>query len=257
MAGGINFGQALSLLGGVPVQPAGAKTIIEKLRAAKSMIPGDMGGIMSMVMSQGPGALLKNPLGQISSLMQGQMSGMLGKLGSLENGPAGLISAIGGAGGLTQAMGSLQGLTNSLSGLSGGGLMQLVGHANTLSMFGNSVPSGIGLDIVTKPLLMQPRVSQMLGVLEEIEAAIDDNDLDEVAAVAEVAAMTAEITAVVDASNNALATVQAAALTLAQSAAAISLIASGPPELAPIVNLIVRDEHKEAIQEAMDEQIRA
>ncbi|WP_298962217.1 hypothetical protein [uncultured Methylobacterium sp.] len=258
MAGGISFGQALGLLGGVPVQPAGAMTIIERLRAAKSMVPGNVGGIMNMVLSQGPGSLLQNPIAAVSTVMQGQIGGMLGALGSLGDlSPQSLIQAIGGAGGLNQALGSLTGLTNSLSGLTGNGLMQLIGHANTLSMFGNMIPANIGLDTVIKPLLMESPLSSMVGQLQSIESRVMGGLMGEGSAIDLVGAMTGEIGAVVAGSNNALATLQNAALSIAQSAAAVSLIASGPPELAPIINMIVRDAHKGEIQSAMEEQIRS
>jgi hypothetical protein len=120
MAGGfITLPQAImSVVGGVPVQPAGAKTIIENLRAAKSMIPGDMGGILAKVLQQGPGALLQNPIGAVLGQMQGQLGGIVGQIQGLASGNlSGLLSAVTGASGLQSALGNLSQVSSALSGL--------------------------------------------------------------------------------------------------------------------------------------------
>ncbi len=242
----------------MPVQPAGAMTIIEKLRAAKSMMPGNVGNIMSMVLQQGPGSLLQNPIGAPSTVMQGQLGGMMGALGNpRRHGAPGADGRAQRGRGAAAGAGLAHRPHEQPLGLTGGGLMQLVGHANTLSMFGNMVPPGIGLDIVTKPLMMAGSLSGMVSGLQHIESAVIGGAMGEADAVARVTGMTAEITGVVQAAETALATVENAAINIAQSAAALSMIASGPPALAPIINMIVRDEHKAEIQEAMDEQIRA
>jgi hypothetical protein len=194
MAGGISMGAALGLLGGVPIQPAGGNTIIEKLRAAKSMMPGEMGGILSKVLSGGPQALLQNPIGAIQGQLQGQLGGMMGKLtGMMNGGPQGLI---------------------------------------------------------------QDRLTEIHAVFDRMTDAVVEGHVSEEEATAVVLDTTAELARVMAISQNAFVTVQEATLSLAQAAAAISMIASGPPELAPIVNLLIRDEHKAEINAALEEQIR-
>lgn len=262
MAGGISMGAALGLLGGVPVQPAGAKTIIEKLRAAKSMMPGDMGGILSKVLKDGPGALLQNPIAGIQGQLQGQLSGMMGKLqGMASGGPQGLISALSGVGGFSQVLGQLGNVSNMLSGLTPAGpgqfgLINAMSHANVANMLGDHLPPGLSITDAMQPILIEDRLTEIHATFDRMIDAVVDGHIDPEEATVVVIDTTAELARIMAISQHAFTTVQDATLSLAQGAAAISMIASGPPELAPIVNLLIREEMKAEIQEAMDEQIR-
>lgn len=262
MAGGISMGAALGLLGGVPVQPAGGNTIIEKLRAAKSMMPGEMGGILSKVLSGGPQALLQNPIGAIQGQLQGQLGGMMGKLtGMMNGGPQGLIQALSGVGGYGQVLGQLGQVSNMLSGLTSPGagqfgLINAMSHANVTGMLGEHLPPGLSVTDAMRPILIEDRLTEIHAVFDRMTDAVVEGHVSEEEATAVVLDTTAELARVMAISQNAFVTVQEATLSLAQAAAAISMIASGPPELAPIVNLLIRDEHKAEINAALEEQIR-
>jgi hypothetical protein len=262
MAGGISMGAALGLLGGVPVQPAGAKTIIEKLRAAKSMMPGEMGAILSKVLSGGPEALLKNPIGAIQGQLSGQLSGMVTKLTSMASGgPQALLSALTGAGGYSQVLGQLGQVSNMLSGLATPGagqfgLINAMSHANVTSMLGEHLPVGLSVTDAMGPVLIEDRLNEIHAVFDRMIDAVVAEVIAPEEAAAVVIDTTAELARVMAISQHAFTTIQDMTLPLAQAAAAISMIASGPAELAPIVNLLIRDEHKAEIQAALDEQIR-
>ncbi|TXM68199.1 hypothetical protein [Methylobacterium sp. WL120] len=263
MAGFITMAQAImGATGGVPVQPAGAKTIIEKLRAAKSMMPGDMGGMLSKIMKDGPGAILQNPMAGLQDIMGGQIGSIVGKVaGMSEGGMGGLLNSLTGAGGLTQALGKFLGATNMLSGLSSPGagqfgLMDAIGHTNVTSMLGSALPAELSINTAMAPILMDQAMSTMNARLATVERGITSGSMGEDMAIATVNGITSELTNAVDASNNAFATVQGRVVEIAQFSALVSMIASGPDELKVIANLLIQDQHKAEIQEAMDEQIR-
>jgi hypothetical protein len=261
MAGFITLPQAImSVVGGIPVQPAGPMTIIEKLRAAKSMLPGDISGILAKVLQEGPQALLQNPIASITGQLQGQLGGLVSQIQGLSGmGLGGLLSAISGTGGLQSALGNLTGVANSLSGLAGSGpfsLIDAIGHANIVGMLGSAMPANLSIANAMGPVLMGSGLNSMLGQVQGIASAITAGTIDPVAAVAQVTGMTSTINGVLDASAYAFSTVQNAVVGIAQTAGLISLVASGPADFGQIANMLIRDEMKPAIQAAMDEQIR-
>lgn len=262
MAGGFTtVGQVLGLLGGVRVMPAGAMTVIEKLRAAKSMLPGDMGDILNQVMQQGPGALLQNPMAAVTGALNGQLGGLASQVtAALGANGAGLVSALTGASGLGQALGNLQGMTDRLSGLANVaagqfGLTDLVSHANLASMFGNALPAGLSLDIVTQPLRMMGDISNMAAAVPAIVSGAVSGKIPILDAVAAVGSMTGQLNGVMNASQTAMSTLQAQAQTLSNAAAAVSMIASGPPQLQGVMNTLIRPSMRQAVSDVMANQL--
>jgi len=263
MLGFITQAQAImNVVGGAPVMPAGAKTIIENLRAAKSMIPGEMGGIFAQILTDGPGALLQNPMAAITGQLQGQLGGLLSQVQGIANGNFdGLISAISGTTGLQGALGSLSSVTSALSGLTqplqgAFGLMDAIGHANIVSMLGEHLPAGLGIEQALGPLLQNSALSSMSGQVASMAAAVGAGTIDPVAAALRVTGMTRSINDVLDASHNAFSTIQGAAVNIAQAAGAVSLITSGPAAFAPIAAMLIRPEFAGQISAAMAEQVR-
>lgn len=261
MAGGfITLPQAImSVVGGVPVQPAGPMTIIEKLRAAKSMIPGDIGGILSQVMQNGPGALLQNPIQSVLGSLQSQVGNLASQLGGL-TGASGLLSAITGTNGLNASLGQLSSVSSALSGLTqpgagAFGLMDAIGHSNIVSMLGANLPAGLGIQQAMGPILMGPQLSGMVGQVSNIAAAVSGGTLNPAAAITQVTGMTGTINGVISAHTNAFSTVQNAVVNMAQVNGIAALIASGPPEFAPIANMLIQNQWKGVIQAALDDQI--
>lgn len=259
MAGGISFGQALGLLGGVPVLPAGGKTIIEGLRAAKSVIPGDMGGILSKVLSQGPGAILQNPIGAVLGGLQGQLGGLASQLSGI-TGAEGLLSSLTGAGGLSSALSSLGGVSNLLSGLGvpGAGqfgVLDAISHMNVAGMLGSALPAGLGLNTIMGPILMGGQLSTMAGMVPNLINGVVAGTMDPSVAALQVAGMTNQITGVLNASTTAFNTMRSAAMPIAQTAGIISSIVSNGEVFGGIANMIIQDQHKAEIQAAMDKQV--
>jgi hypothetical protein len=265
MAGGfITLPQAISaVVGGIPVQPAGPMTIIEKLRAAKSMLPGDISGILGKILQDGPQSILQNPIGALTGQLQGQLGGMVSQIQGITNGNfSGILGAITGTGGLQSAMSSLMGASNALSGLGGltaGGfqLMDAIGHANISSILGSAMSQTLGINVAMGPILMGPNLEAMVSQLQSISAGIAGRTIADAAGAAQIGAMSGQVNSVLAASDHAFATVQAAMVPIAQTAGLVSMIASGPPEMGVIANMLIQEAHKAGIQAALDEQIRA
>lgn len=266
-AGFITLPQAImSVVGGVPVMPAGGQTIIENLRAAKSMIPGNMSGLMGQIMQNGPGALLQNPISGVLGQVQGQLGGIVGQIQQIASGDlgignfGGMLTALTGTGGLTQALGQLSSVSSALSGLTqpgagGFGLMDAIGHANIVQMLGEHMPPGLGIAQAMGPVLMGGQLSSMTGQLASMAAAIGSGTIDPFSAATRIAGMTQTINGVLNDHTHAISSVQNQILGISSAAGAISLIASGPPEFAPIANMLIQDQHKATIQSAMDDQV--
>jgi hypothetical protein len=265
MAGGfITLPQALSaVVGGIPVMPAGAMTIIEKLRAAKSMLPGDISGVLGKVLQDGPGSILQNPIGAITGQLQGQLGGMMSQIQGIAGGNfSGIMGALSGTGGLQSMMGNLAGASNALSGLGGltqGGfsLMDAIGHGNIAAVLGPAMAKTLGMNTAMGPILMGPNLQAMSSQLQGIAGGITRGSISDASGAAQIGAMTGQIRGVLNASDNAFATVQAAIVPIAQTTSLISMIASGHPEMSVIGNMLIKDIHKTTIQAALDEQIRA
>lgn len=264
MAGFITLAQAImGATGGVPVMPAGAMTIIEKLRAAKSMLPGDIGGVLGKVLQEGPQAILQNPIGALTGQLQGQLGGLLSQVQGIANGNfSGMIGAITGATGLQSVMGNLMGASNALSGLGGltqGGfqLMDAIGHGNIASILGPELGQVLGINTAMGPILMGPNLQAMSSQLTSIANRVTGGALSDAAGAAQLVGMGNQINGVLAASDHAFATVQNAIVPIAQTTGLISMIATGHPEMSVIGNMLIREAHKAGIQAALDEQIRA
>lgn len=263
MAGFITMAQALSaVVGGVPVQPAGAMTIVEKLRAAKSMLPGNIGGILNKVLSEGPGAILQNPMAAVQGLMGGNLGQMIGTLQGVVNGNfSGVLNAVMGATGLQSVLGQFSQVTNLLSGLQMPGLGQFglldaLGHANITQMFGSMLPAGLSIETVMGPITMAADLAGMAARIPAITQGLVNGSLSPLSAIASIERMSMELRGAMDASDFAFSTIHAQVEGIAQTAALISMVASGPAGLGEIANLVIQDVHKAEIQAAMDEQIR-
>ena len=258
----ITMAQAISsVVGGVPVQPASGMTVIEKLRAAKSMIPGDMGGLLGKMLTGGPAAILQNPIGSLQGALQGKIGALAGAISGGTPGFGGVISALTGAGGLQAAVGNLGQVSNALSGLTGAaeggfGLLDAIGHANITSLFGSALPASLSVDKAMGPVMMGDRLAAMSAQFTVLADGLVAGTIAEDHAISQIGTMTDEINAVLGASTHALSTIQNQAVSIAQTASLISLVASGPPAMTPIANMLIKDSVKSEIQDLMDEQVR-
>ncbi|MEE9481858.1 hypothetical protein [Methylobacterium ajmalii] len=258
----LSMGSLLGVIGGVPIVPASAKTIVERLRVSKSMMPGDMGQIMSQVLKNGPGALLQNPIGVITGQLQGaigaaagQIQGMIGEAGQFTR----LLSTLTGAGGIQAAVSRIAGAASALSGLSapgnGYGLNEVVGHASIVSMLGPAVPPELSMDTVLAPAGMGQELEAMLAALQAIIQDVVAGRLSEDDAVAALEAMIALIDETVDASMHAVATVQEQAVFLAAAAAAVASLGSSDPAVAAHMRAIIQPAQADAIAQLLSDQL--
>lgn len=251
----------MNVVGGVPVMPAGVRTIVENLRCAKSMIPGDLGGLLANVLQNGPGALLQNPIGAVLGQLNGQLGGIVNQIQNIANGNfGGLLSAITGATGLQSVLGNLSQVSNALSGLSqavegGFGLIDAIGHANIVSMLGEALPAGLGIQEAMGPLLMGEHLAGMVSDLGGIAEGIANGTLDPLHAISQVTGMANTITNVLDIHTNAFQTIQNAVVDMAHVNGVISLITSGPAAFAPIANSIIQPQFVAQINQAITNQL--
>lgn len=263
MTGYITLPQAImSVVGGVPVHPASPMTVIEKLRAAKSIIPGDIGGLLGQVLQNGPGAILQNPLGSVLGQMNGQLGGLVSAINGATSGNlGGLLSAVTGASGLQSVMGQLGGISNALSGLtdpaSGAfGLIDAIGHANIAQILGSALPANLGINVAMGPLTMGSQLSSMVGQVSGITSALSKAGFDPAGAVSQINGMTSQINGVLSASTNAFSTLQSNIMGITNTISAVSMLSTNTGGLGAIAQTIIQPQHMAAIQAAFAEQVR-
>ena len=230
MAGGlVNIG----MIGGNPLMKA-KQVIGEYLPLSKSLDGGaGLGGLMSSVVGGGGlQSIVSNPMGAITGQLQGAIGSAASSLASVQ-GASGLISALTGAGGLSSATISLLSAGSDL--LSGGGIMNLIGHANIADMAGAALPANLGLAMVLGPLNADSVVGQIATWVPAMAAQVQAGTMTVGAATAQVVANTAILNGITSASTTALTTVA----TMAPDISAVSTIAatfvSAPPEIQAVL----------------------
>lgn len=263
MAGFITLPQAImGVVGGVPVHPASPMTVIEKLRAAKSIIPGDIGGLLGQVLQNGPGAILQNPIGSVLGQMNGQLGGLVSQIQSIGGGNlGGLLSSITGAGGLQGVLGQLGGMSSALSGLTdaaqgGFGLIDAIGHANIAQILGSNLPANLGIDVAMGPLMMGGQLSGMVGQISGIASAVSGAGFDPTGAISQITGMTGQINGVMNASTGAFSGLQSQIMGITNTISAVSMLSTDTGGLGQIAQMIIQPQHMAEIQAAFAEQIR-
>jgi hypothetical protein len=239
----IEFGQVLGMIGGSPILKAG-KVVIEKLKAAKTTDPGGSGNVLESLLKNGPGSVVRNPMGAVNSLMStnlqsavtslagnGGASGLLSALGS--GNPAAALTSVGGATNLTDAMNQFKSMTGAMSGLTNPGtgqvgLMDMIGHSSVTSGVPN-LPANMSLATVMAPLNMQSSVQAMATSLPQMAAAVNAGTQTAAAATTTVQGYTNQINAALAASAAAVSNVQ----TMGQTVAGVTMmsVALSSPEV--------------------------
>lgn len=235
MAGGI-----ISLIGGNPLMKV-KQVIGESLPLTKSLDGGaglgDM--IRDVVSGGGLGSIISNPMGALTGIAQG----VIGNAASSLQGVAGagaLIGKLTGSGGLGEALGTLASAGDGL--LSGQGILDMVGHANLVDMFGAALPAEFGLDKVVGPLASD---ALLTGINTAIPAMVQDvmtGTLSVSDAIAQVDAHIADLADVVGGSTNALTTVASNALDIAAVSTVAAATVAAPPEIQAVLQRAVAPE---------------
>lgn len=256
----MDVGQALKLIGGAPHMKVGS-VIAEKFPITKMMSGGPLGGMMSKVLKDGPGAIMQNPLGGVGAQLQGAITGAVGQLSGV-SGAAGLVTALTGSGGLSQAIGGLSQSAGLLSGaaMPGAGqfgLLDAITHTSITDMLGDAVPATLGLDRVLGPLHASGAVTAVTAALPGVIQGVVGGQMTVAAATAWVTGQAASLKSVTDASTAALQTAQDAAVTLVTVSSAAAATASTVPEIQAILPLILQPGVQAAMQAAVATHIAA
>lgn len=229
-------GQALKIIGGVPILKNLKGSTNELLKLPKHLDIGNVGALLQMVMQNGVGAVLQNPLAAAAGLANT----------ALGNAAASVQSALGDAGGpLAGALGSLQSSVSTASALAGSlsgaaaaaGMptnLDLMAHAGLASGFGDALPGALSLSAAAAPLTMAPQIASVAAQAGTIAAAAVSGQMSPADAAAAVAGLQAQIDGVVNGATTAINTLQAQAPQLAAVQSAVACLVPGamPPELA-------------------------
>lgn len=273
MAGGIGIGSILKLIGGKPHMKAGS-VIAEKLPITKMLDGGGLGSIISQVLQNGPGAILKNPVGQLTSQLQSQLGGLVGQLQSSAGAGAmgGLISALtggGGGGGLDGALSALQAVTNNLSGLTNlttmPGRLDVFTHAQAIEAYGTALPAALNMSAALAPMQQQAKVQEAVTQVPVIVANVLNGTLDPDVAATQIQTYTDTFTNAISASATAFSIVEAQAMLIAgiHATAATALpvthlaAVQTPSELEDFINQTVQAAAKAAMLAAAADHVNS
>ena len=294
---GISIGQAIGIIGGVPILRNVLGHTIDGLKIPRHLdigsagTSGSMQGLLSSVMSGGPGALLQSPLGSslgsLSSAITGAISALnAGASSSSSGSDSGSGDGTSGSGNqpssyqpLITALGSLSTSATGLSALADNlvgyvtnpnlpGQLDVIAHAGVVQALGTGTPAALALSTVLAPTSSTGLLTAAQAGVQSVVAQVLAGTMAVSDAVTATAAQQTGLDQVTNASTGALAASQAAAPALAAAQSAIALLVAGPPELTaamlaairpdvlPIVQAIVAA-HNEAIGVAASSQAAA
>ena len=272
---GISIGQALGIIGNVPIlqnvkgHTADGLKIARHLSVGGSSIGGSAGGIQSIlsgVLASGPGALLQSPLGGQLSSLTGAITSAVGSLGQGAAGanssgtaatdPATPTSAnqpvITALGALSTSATNLSALADNLVGFTSNpalpGQIDVAGHLGAVQTIGPSVPEALSLATVLQSVQSANLLSGAATGVASIAAQLAAGTMAVTDAVAAVQGIQAELDAVTSASTGAIATMQAAQPALCAAQCSIALMAAGPPEMLAALAVAIRPDQMAAVQ---------
>jgi hypothetical protein len=207
----VEIPQVLQLIGLVP-QIKAVSVFIEKLKVPKNLdgaLPGALKDLMLGVLSSGNlNSIIQNPLSAIGSVMTGNLAGLAGDLASAFTGgeAATLISNINS---LSSSVSTLVSDVGSF--LGGGGIFDMISHAGSLDMFGDSIPTDLDMDTVLAPITYADPMSDMNDAATQLVADVISSAVSISAAEAQVLAWQDEIDALMPATTGAITNFRAAA----------------------------------------------
>ncbi len=232
MAGGI-----IGLIGGNPLMKV-KQVIGEKLPLTKSLDGGaGLGDMVKEVMNGGGlQSIVSNPMGALTGALSGQVSGLVGQLSGVA-GASGLIEKMTGAGGLIEKLGGLTAAGDGL--LSGQGILDQIGHANVMDMFGAALPAGLGLDTVLGPLNADAMLNTISTALPSLVQQVVAGTQTVAAATAIVDGYRMDVAGTALASSFALGAVAEAAPNIAAVSTIAAATVAAPPEIQAVLERAV------------------
>lgn len=239
----------LRLIGGKPLAMVKGVTG-ERLPLTKALIGGGgFGGLLSSVAGGGLGSILSNPVGLVTSQLQGSIGAALQTVQAAASGelPGSFSSLTNALTAFQGSAGQFQSVTNLMSQFSGAaagqfGLPDVMAHADAIAGLGNAVPAHLSLSTVLAPLGMGQQIATVAAQLPGVVEGVLDGSVPLETAVQTIASHTAMIEGTIAASRAAL----AAGQTLVDASSSLSLIASqlqaAPPDLQAVLRRMLAPE---------------
>jgi hypothetical protein len=193
---------SLGMIGGF-LHKKTPEIVSEYLPVAKMLDGGSgLGGVMgSVLQSGGLQNIMSNPLGAISSQLQGTIAQGVTSLSGL-TGAGTLVSSLSGPGGLLGAVSNLTGMAGQLQ--SGQGVLGVLSHSSISDLAGPALPPALGLDRVVAPLFADGMLMYVDTAVSDVVSRVTSGNLTVDAAVPTVQGFTTTTQSLVDASRYAL-----------------------------------------------------
>jgi hypothetical protein len=259
----IGIGSILKLIGGKPHMKVGS-VIAEKLPITKMLDGGGLGNLLNQMLTGGPEALLKNPVGQLASQLKGQLDGFASQIqNALGGGGAGLVQALTGSGGLGGALDAIQSVTNNLSGLTSTpgqyGRLDVFTHAQATEAYGTALPSSLSLTSALAPMREEDRLAALNQTLPGMINSVLNGQMSADDAATVINGHTNSLNASIATSNAAFATVEAQSMMIAaiHATAAFTATVTHPaavplaPELSEFITQTTKADALLAMQAAV------
>lgn len=245
----MNFGlgAVLGLMGGAPTVKAGT-VIIEKLKAAKVMEPGDLGDIMKTAMQGGLGSILQNPMQLLGSLAK-QKTNQAQNSVSQSRFPqtAGALSGLGAAvDAVVDAAADVVGV-----GKDPAGLLSTVAAAQVLDSVGKT-DDAFSLGALLSPAFADSQLATVADGVVPIAMSVSAGAISDGRGAQEIAALNALLADVFVRYQAARAAADEHAVRIASVAAAASLLSAGGPEWQAVMQKALLPGPLAAIQAAID-----
>ena len=262
----VGIGQVLKLLDMIP-DKKGRRTFIEKLPSAQKLDGGNLTGLMAKVAGGDLASLFKDPLAAIMGPLQQLLGAVMGSQSSdgssspgTSSGANAFTAAVGGPGGLSDAVQALSAQAGRLSGTiapAAGefGFTDLVLHEGVLDQLGESAPDSMSLAVVAAPLMSGDLLSRVADTVYRYNVLVIRNQMTPEVAASDIVSFTAQINAIVSASNSALSQGEAMAPGIAQVQTAAGALVAGTSDLQKLVRTCLQPSSASAMDAAMKDRL--
>ena len=268
MSGGISLGQAIGIIGGVPILKNVLGHTVDHLKIPRHIDIGTIGtavtqqNLLSGVLSGGIGTFLQSPLGSALTPLTSAISSAVSSLTSAGSSGSGdstpnpyqpLISALNS---LSTSATSLGALADNLVGYASNTAlptqMDAIAHMGAMQSLGPSVPSDLSLAAVMAPVQSASLLTTALPSVPSITSQVIAGTLDIGDAVTAVEATQAGMDAVTNASTNAISTVQNAQPSLCAAQSAIALLVGGSSDMIKAMMVAIRPDMLATVQDIVE-----
>lgn len=253
-----NLGSMMGMMGGAPVTKAGT-VIIEKLKAAKTMEPGEMGGIMDSGLINGLSGILKNPMSGSGGKAKQATTDAQASVGKRDDG-----QSVGEARSFPLTIVALDDLAEAIEDLMAAaaeavgigsdpeGLLGTVAATQVLDSIGQ-VNSDLSPSAILGPLVADAEMDAVVDALDPIVRDLRSGIVHDAAAASRIDDLTESLVAIVDRATLARLAASEHAVYLSSVAAASALLISGSPEWRAALEKAFLPDSLEAVRAASAE----